>query len=161
MILSLRLKYNIKNAAAKDDVSQTLNYGTLCNKIMDVSKDNSGRWALREFAIQLCRSIQLWVKNVDPGREQDRVVSVEILLPKGALRVEGGLGIELSMCGPTETETEFFIVKGLRVPCIIGVHPHEKVEKQTVAIDLKLSGLRDEDFELNGQPIVRAVTAVR
>ena len=157
-ILSLRLKYSVLDAAAKDDVAKTLNYGTLCGKVIEFVDANSGKWALRECAYELGRMVGTWAYDV-PGEEPKGEVQVEILLPKGALRVEGGLGIELSMKG-YEVTAQVFIVKELRVPCIIGVNAHERVEKQIVVINLRMSGVRRSDLQLNGQPMVKAVAEV-
>jgi len=158
VILSIQLKYDLLKAAAKDDVAKTLNYGTLCQEVIEFFIDNTGTWVLHEFAFQVCRLLMDWMFKVTRA-EQERRVRVEILLPKGALRVEGGLGVELLMTG-TNVDSQFLTVKELKVPCIIGVNSHERVEKQTVVIDLKMNDVSEEDLEWNGQPIVKAVTEV-
>ncbi|KAI9873209.1 MAG: trifunctional dihydropteroate synthetase [Pleopsidium flavum] len=156
IVLSLRLEHELLPAAAKDDVAKTLNYGTLCQEVTQFFKDNTGRWVLHEFAFEVCRLVMYWMVKVTDANEQERKVRVEILLPKGALRVEDGVGVELSMTG-SNVDSQVLMVKELKVPCIIGVNPHERVEKQTVVIDLKMKRVREEDLKLNGQPVVKSV----
>jgi len=158
VILSLRLTHDVVDAAAKDDVDKTLNYGVLCREVTNHVSKSEGKWALHECAYEVGKMAVAWAKKeTAAGGLKD--VQVEILLPKGALRVEGGLGIEVSMRGYQVT-AQTLVVKELKVPCIIGVNAHERVEKQIVVVNLRMTGIKQEDLVLNGQPIVKAVAEV-
>ena len=157
VILSLRLTHNLVNAAAKDDVDKTLNYGVLCRKVTKHISENTGKWALHECAHEVGKTAVGWA-----GKDADgelREVKVDVLLPKGALRVEGGLQVEVWMHGD-DIVARALVVKGLSVSCIIGVNTHERVEKQMVMIDLRMTHVREQDLAQNGQPIVKAVAEV-
>ena len=157
VVLSLRLTHNIVDAASKDDVDKTLNYGVLCKEVTQFVSGHQGKWTLNECAHEVGKMAVAWAKKETKGELKG--VKVDILLPKGALRVEGGLGIEVLMQG-YEVTAQILVVKELRVPCIIGVNDHEKVEKQMVVIDLRMTGVRREDLVLNGQSIAKAVAEV-
>lgn len=157
VVLSLRLNHNVVDAAAKDDVYKTLNYGILCKEVTQFVCGHQGKWALNECAHEVGKMAVAWAKKETKGELKD--TKIGILLPKGALRVEGGLGVELSMQGYQVTN-QTLVVKELRVPCIIGVNYHETVEKQMVVIDLRMTGVRREDLVLNGQSITKAVAEV-
>ncbi len=157
VVLSLRLTHNVVSAAAKDDVDMTLNYGILCKQVTQFVCGYQGKWALNECAYEVGKLAVTWAKQETWGELKD--TKIDILLPKGALRVEGGLGIEVSMQG-YQVKAQTLVVKELRVPCIIGVNDHEKVEKQMVVIDLRMTGVRREDLVLNGQSIAKAVAEV-
>ena len=157
VVLSLRLTHNVVSAAAKDDVDMTLNYGILCKQVTQFVCGYQGKWALNECAYEVGKLAVTWAKQETWGELKD--TKIDILLPKGALRVEGGLGIEVSMQAYRVT-AQTLVVKELRVPCIIGVNDHEKVEKQMVVIDLRMTGVRREYLVMNGQSIVKAVAEV-
>lgn len=157
VILSLRLTHDLVAAAAKDDVAKTLNYGTLCREVTHYVGENTGKWALHECAQEVGKMAVAWAKKGTKG--ELREVEVNILLPKGALRVEGGLEIVVPVIGD-RMGTQVLVVNEMRVPCIIGVNAHERVEKQMVVINLKMTGVREEELASNGQPIVKAVAEV-
>lgn len=157
VILSLRITHNVVEAAAKDDVDKTLNYGMLCKEVTQFVSGYQGNWALNTCAHEVGMMARAWAEKDMEGEVKD--IKVDLFLPKGALRVEGGVGIEWSMKG-YQAMDETLVVKELRVPCIIGVNAHERVEKQMVVIDLRMTDVRREDFELNGQSMVMAVVEV-
>lgn len=157
VILSLRLAHNLVGAAAKDDVSKTLNYGILCREVTNHVSNHEGKWALHECAQEVGNMALMWAMRETQGEPKD--VQVEILLPKGALRVEGGVGIEVSMQADRVT-AQTLVVKELKVPCIIGVNAHERVEKQMVVVNLRMTGVKQEDLVVNGQSTVQAVAEV-
>jgi FolB domain-containing protein len=121
----------IQNAAAGDDVSKALDYGKLYKLIH--RKLTTGNSQFRNVhalhdAVRNCIAPNVCVK-------------VEINLPKALLRAEGGLAYTVveeyrdSLLLPTET----LEIHGIRCACIIGVNPHERLEKQIVIVDLTFS----------------------
>lgn len=172
VILSVRLAYNIRDAAATDDVVKTIDYGSLCKHLTQyvqaTERESKGWKTLYEFAGGVGKEAVGKAMEMGPsfykGLEAEAQVTaqVEVVLPKGALRVEGGVGLGLEMRGgQVAKESVEMMVRDLRVPCIIGVNKHERLEKQTVVVGLKMSGpLPDSVLAGSGQEVVRTVAEV-
>jgi FolB domain-containing protein len=121
----------IQNAAAGDDISKALDYGKLYKLIH--RKLTTGNSQFRDIhalhdAVRSCIAPNVCVK-------------VEISLPKALLRAEGGVTYTVvevyknNVLLPTAT----LGIHGVRCACIIGVNPHERLEKQIVIVDLIFS----------------------
>jgi len=124
--------FAIEMAAAGDDVSKALDYGKLYKMVC--GKLTSPHASFRDIH-QLADAVRTCVaSNVE--------VRMEITLPKGSLRAERGLKyvrweeFKDAYVLPRETLT----IAGIRCSCIIGVNPHERLEKQNVIIDIELGG---------------------
>jgi FolB domain-containing protein len=118
----------IQNAAAGDDVSKALDYGKLYKLIHRKLTTSNAHFrdvhALQD-AVRNCIASNISVK-------------IEINLPKALLRAEGGLAYSRveeykdNHLLPVETLS----ISGIRCACIIGVNPHERLEKQVVIVGL-------------------------
>lgn len=125
----------IQNAAGGDDVSKALDYGKLYKLIHGKLTTSNAQFrdfhALHE-AVRNCIASNVCVK-------------VEISLPKALLRAEAGLTYTRAeeykddYLLPSETLT----IRGIRCACIIGVNPHERLEKQVVMVELIFSEMPD------------------
>jgi dihydroneopterin aldolase len=118
----------IQNAAAGDDVSKALDYGKLYKLIhrkLTTSNVHFRDVHALQDAVRNCIASNISVKT-------------EINLPKALLRAEGGLTYSRveeykdDYLLPVETLS----ISGIRCACIIGVNPHERLEKQFVIVDL-------------------------
>lgn len=123
--------FAIQNAAAADDVSKALDYGKLYKLIH--RKLTTGNSQFRNVhalhdAVRNCIAPNVCVK-------------VEISLPKALLRAEGGLTYTVveEYRDDLLLSTESLEIRGIRCACIIGVNPHERLEKQNVIVDLIFS----------------------
>ena len=83
------------------------------------------------------------------------------MAPKALLRVEGGLGREIvlvrrrrkagggdegeMMDGFWQVASQSWTIAGLKTACVIGVNPHERLEKQSVVLELGVSSNRGDD----------------
>jgi FolB domain-containing protein len=140
VLLSLEIPYDFQKAAVTDDVSQTLDYGkiykSLTHNLVGPSKSAS------ELALRIRDVLQpvefFWAT---------------IVLPKGNLRAEGGLHFAFDFqAGEKSGEIvvmQSLSIKGIRCPCIVGVNPHEREEKQIVEVnlDIKRTNFVDGDPE--------------
>jgi FolB domain-containing protein len=121
----------IRNAAAGDDVSKALDYGKLYKLIYGKLTTSNAQFrdvhALHD-AVRNCIASNVCVK-------------MEISLPKALLRAEGGL----TYARVEEYKDDYLLpietlsIRGIRCACIIGVNPHERVEKQVVIVDVIFS----------------------
>src|SRR5947209_16909847 len=118
----------IQNAAAGDDVSKGLDYGKLYKLI-------HRRLTTSTAPFRDVHALQDAVRNCIASNVS---VKLEIKMPKALLRAEGGLTYSRveeykdDYLRPTETLS----ISGIRCACIIGVNPHERVEKQVVVVGL-------------------------
>ena len=137
--LSLQLQLDTSNASTSDELAHTFSYGHICKDI-STKLDGETFSSLNQLAVGVADLANNW-----PGE----VLSVQAWAPKGLLRVEGGLGREVLLRRVEIIDTGFrhlqwrvdtlgWLIKGLKLACIIGVNPHERLEKQNISIDLKL-----------------------
>ena len=118
----------IQNAAAGDDVSKALDYGKLYKLIyrkLTTSNTHFRDVHALQDAVRSCIASNISVK-------------IEINLPKALLRAEGGL----TYSRVEEYKDDYLLpvetlrISGIRCACIIGVNPHERLEKQVVIVGL-------------------------
>ena len=118
----------IQNAAAGDDVSKALDYGKLYKLIhrkLTTSNTHFRDVHALQDAVRNCIASNVTVK-------------IEINLPKALLRAEGGL----TYFRVEEYKNDHLLavetlnISGIRCACIIGVNPHERLEKQVVIVGL-------------------------
>ena len=152
--LSLQLQLDASGATTSDDIAHTFSYGHIC-KDVTAKLDRKGFTSLNHLVVGVVDLANNW-----PGE----TLSMQVGAPKGLLRVEGGLEREvlLRRVGVIDTgfrhlqwrvDTLGYLIKGLKVACIIGVNPHERLEKQSVSINLKVPGEMerpDVDFYKGG-----------
>lgn len=133
----------INQAAASDDVSETLDYGKLYKNIqrnLDNQKDYAN---ILEVADQILLALKT------PGTD----LSLEIKLPKATLRAEGGFTYTSNRHGSPKTldRHDSVSIRGIKCACIIGVNPHERRDKQILVIDLT--------FKSDAKPSSEPITA--
>ncbi|KAL2046309.1 hypothetical protein N7G274_001756 [Stereocaulon virgatum] len=141
LVLSLYLTIDTTFAASSDNVAHTFSYGQMY-------KDVDAKIRGKDF-----ESIDHLTSEISSlaGNWPGETLKIVALAPKALLRVEGGFGKEVVLRrGEVNMEEfeqllwqveshEWFLV-GLKVACIIGVNEHERIERQTVSIDLKALG---------------------
>lgn len=141
IVLSLQLQIDNTSADNVNDLRNTFSYGQISKDVM--AKLNSKTFmSIDHFTSELAGLADNW-----PGE----VLKVQALAPKAMLRVEGGFGREFVL-KRTETKTHGFknlnwhvgnhewFIKDLKLACIIGVNPEEKLEKQNISIDIRIQG---------------------
>ena len=139
IILSIQLQIDTTSAGISDDIKHTFSYGQLCKDIT-TNVDGKTFISIENLAGDVTRLAGHW-----PGK----TLRLQVLAPKAMLRVEGGFGCDLFL-RRSETEASGreapdwglesyeWVVRGLKLACIIGVNPHERLEKQNLSIDLHI-----------------------
>lgn len=124
------------DAAAQDDnVSYTIDYGKLYKRLVaSISKQSF------ENVYHLCQVIRTSLPEA-------RAFSVHVRLPKGVLAADDGaaFGWE-SHVSPADGEVEVkqtMTIKGIACRCIIGVNPHERIEKQKLDVTIHIEGVEN------------------
>ncbi|KAI9763542.1 MAG: hypothetical protein M1840_000450 [Geoglossum simile] len=140
VIISFRVNYSIQNPGETDDIRDTLDYRPMYKAATSLDfKEFSG---LVPLAREVCRLVQ----RASCGL----AVEVVLRLPKAVLHAEG-VELEVGMREGDKLELKTLSVVNLRVPCIIGVGTHERVEKQPVILNLKargeMVGKGDKDYQ--------------
>lgn len=158
VLLDVRVHTDLAEAGATDDVNATINYGSLCKSINNLIESKGSFGNLAYFAHCLCHT----ALSVSDGGEK---VELAVTLPKGLLLAEGiGLSIVMAKGGNTMdagkmiVERQSFFVKNLRVPCIIGVNSHERIQKQEVVVNLTF--LEFDDELLTGDVYINLMTGL-
>lgn len=139
--IKAKVPISVDEAGMLDDVNQTVHYGTLAKSIMEIFKDQDVTFAsLEELVVAIANKALL------QGVEA-RLLELMIILPEAILLADGlGVVCNVSRIDPPpglDEETKLkgtelkLVVKDLRLNCIIGVNPHERVEKQPVVVNLE------------------------
>ena len=147
IVLTLRLLINTTSAGTSDEIAHTFSYGKM-------HEDAILLWNARFRSIDDLTSNLVGdaLANNWPGES----LQISLVAPKALLRVEGGLGRDVTLrrqwtgSGAAKKqiwgcERHSWLVKNLKVACIIGVNPHERLEKQQVTINLEILGEHGKD----------------
>ena len=151
IVLTLKLLFDTTSAGTSDEIAHTFSYGQMCKDITTLSEG-----CFRNIDDLTSNLVSIALAKKWPGKS----LQISVVAPKALLRVEGGLGREVTVRKRwTESkavkqvvwdlERHAWRVTGLKVACIIGVNPHERLEKQQVTIDLEIlgeSGKAEEDY---------------
>lgn len=135
-LVTVRVPNSIDAAGRTDKIADTLDYRPIYKAIIEL-QSSKAHHDLPEFSKEICNRVSQVTSA--PNLE------VAVLLPK-AIRDADGVQIETRMqstkgFGSTPTiHSSIFIVKGLKVECVIGVGEAERREKQSVVLDLELRG---------------------
>lgn len=158
LLLTLALHLDTSAAGATDDIDSTFSYGIMCKDVLAAIEggDFESMRALVEGIVRVARG---W-----PGVG----LRVGVVAMKALLRVEGGLGLEVSyereIWGWRRGVWEWG-VRGLRCACVVGVNEHERGERQGVVLGLGLGleGVLEEGVFREGawRELVRGVCEVR
>ncbi|KAL8947053.1 MAG: hypothetical protein Q9222_006624 [Ikaeria aurantiellina] len=148
VVLNIRLKIDTTAASTSDDVSHTFSYGQISREITS-QLDGKTFNNLQHLITVLTTFAAFW-----PGED----TKLQALAPKALLRVEGGLEISHTMRRKERYEengvpqvrhvdTRSWSIKGLKLACIIGVNKHERLEKQSVNVDLRIPAIDPRTFD--------------
>jgi FolB domain-containing protein len=144
VLIDLEMPTNIEVAAEKDSVSNTIHYGILCKAITKAIKARHFD-SLPDLADAISQAA------MSEGRGE-LGLDLTILLPKAHLHAEG-VGIRRRQTYESDegvkvlrSESDILVVKNLRISCIIGVNPHERLEKQMVVFNIRLYSERNPLF---------------
>ncbi|MCJ1349533.1 trifunctional dihydropteroate synthetase [Peltigera leucophlebia] len=154
IILSLQLQIDNTSAGNVDDIRNTFSYSQICKDVM-AKLDSKTFMSIDHLTSELAGLADNW-----PGE----ALKMQAMAPKAMLRVEGGFGREFSL-KRIETKTHGFktlnwhvgshewVIKGLKLACIIGVNHHEQLEKQNISIDIRIQGeaeVADYSLQIKG-----------
>ena len=143
LVLSLSLKLDTSSAGASDDVNHTFSYGQMCKDI--VAKVGGGHFhTIYHLTSEIADLANTW-----PGG----TLKITAMAPKALLRVDGGFGRDIILHrsergqskSPWEVISHEWFIQGLNIACVIGVNEHERLEKQTINIGLKMKGETDQE----------------
>ena len=149
IVLTLKLLIDTTSAGTLDEIAHTFSYGQMCKDATILSGVSFRSIdAFTKFLVEIVLD-----KNW-PGE----TLHIFCVAPKALLRVEGGLGRDITLRKKWieneaakmqiwSCETHSWLVKDLKVACIIGVNSHERLERQQVAISLEILGEHGKDEE--------------
>ena len=162
VILDVRMPTSIELAANTDNVVHTIHYGHLGKAITKLVQSGKNFESIKIFADEICKTA------LGPGGGK-QVVELTVTLPKALLLAQSfgivtqqvrQLQVEDSSVMQLHTESERLFVQGMKLACIIGVNPHERLEKQHVVVDLSFYDVADSIYK-GYAVLVKKVTDVR
>ncbi|KAI9860338.1 MAG: trifunctional dihydropteroate synthetase [Trichoglossum hirsutum] len=145
--MSLRIRTSIQRAGETDNIEDALDYRHIYKAA--TALDSRRFPGLISFTEEICNS----TLEACGGRS----IEATVRLPRALLQADG-VTLEASMDKSQDNSTKLTVksktlhVTELRIPCIIGVGAHERVEKQPLVVNLKMSGeivdKNDADYQL-------------
>ena len=142
VIINLQLHLDTSRSGISDDLQYSFSYGQMYKDVS--SAIDGGRFDYVSLVTELIKAAWHW-----PGKSVD----CRVMLPKALLRVEEGISLQFQMvklAGEAWTlSTIDWSIKGLKTACIIGVNAHERLEKQTVNVEIHFHKERDALAELH------------
>lgn len=146
IIISLQLYVDTTSAGSSDDIKDTFSYGQMYKDVISKAEGVCFE-SIDDLAWSLGELFDDW-----PGK----MIKMQVLAPKGSLRAEGGLTKECCWrrsIGNRGTKytlvSHAWAIRGLKLACIIGVNPHERLERQIVNINLQIVGeIQADAYEL-------------
>ena len=139
VLVSLRLHRDTLRASTSDDVADTFSYGQMCKDVIALV-DGKKFTGLDALDGRIRRISESWAGEL---------LECLVELPKGLLRVEGGLGrvVIVQRKAPDEWQivSSQWIIRKIKAACIIGVNPHERLNKQAVSVDIRISNTGEHD----------------
>ena len=149
IVLTLKLLIDTTSAGKSDEIGHTFSYGQMCKDVAVLSD---------RYFRSVDDLIHHLVATATSAKWPGESLQVFLLAPKALLRVEGGLGRQVTLRKqlvgeqPTWTsERQVWLVKQLKMACIIGVNSHERLEKQQVTVDLEILGQHEIVNNLNAK----------
>ena len=134
IMLSLKLYIDTRSAGDSDNIRDTFSYSNMCKDVFG-QVDGASFATIDDLARCVGELMNGW-----PGK----MLKMVALAPKAVLRAQGGLAKqcvwERKAEGDLSLHSHAWRIKDLQLACIIGVNPHERLEKQTVIIDLRIVG---------------------
>ncbi|MCJ1371890.1 trifunctional dihydropteroate synthetase [Loxospora ochrophaea] len=128
--ISVRLQKDVSSAGEKDDIDQTVSYGKMCKDIQKLVASQKEFDGLEDLNDQI-KGLSI---NNDWGGGALYVTSVA---PKATLRAEGGISLQSFYAWDEgDVNTATWWINDMKMACIIGVNPHERLEKQLVIVNL-------------------------
>lgn len=133
VMICLQLHIDTSKTGDFDDLLHSFSYGQIC-KDLTSTVDAKTFVDIDRLTNAVCEAARPW-----PGQK----IKGQVLLPKAFLRVDGGFRKHFARLelpnGDWEPLEDRWMVEGIKAACIIGVNAHERLEKQTVNVDLTVS----------------------
>jgi FolB domain-containing protein len=148
VLVSAEIFMNIRSAAKDDDFTKALDYRTLYKSIRGCDTFVYG--CIFDLTRELVKSL------IKSNPEQVRRGRLRILLPKALSRCEGGVFLD---CG-FEAENQPLValqpmelsLRDIKLSCIVGINPAERVKKQPIVLQMRIVGKRNEKTNWSNLP---------
>ncbi|KIX03347.1 dihydroneopterin aldolase [Rhinocladiella mackenziei CBS 650.93] len=121
---------NFEAAAARDDVSLSMDYGKLYKRIASGLKE-----------VDVYPAIHVLISRLSELVSEYAQLDIEILLPKALLPANGGVLYRFQVdrsAVEVATSTLTLTIQQIACSCIIGVNPRERLYKQSLFLDISL-----------------------
>ena len=148
IILSVSFLMDTTSTGISDDISHTFSYGHVCSEVTG-KLDRRNFPSLDHLNTELASLAEDWPVEI---------LKIATLAPKALLRVDtrsngtrGGLECKVVLRRPQSRMrgvrhpawciySHVWTIAAIKPACIIGVNPHERLEKQIVCIELRIYG---------------------
>ncbi|RVX65980.1 hypothetical protein B0A52_09906 [Exophiala mesophila] len=140
--LDIQPTFTLEAAAAKDDLSLTLDYGKPYKQLVKEANETL-----------TYPDIRYLISHISDVVADYASLSLEISLPKALLQAKEGLAYHAMIDKSPDAGTVFTLsltIKQIAAECIIGVNPHERTYKQPLFFDISVPIVAGS-FEIVGE----------
>jgi dihydroneopterin aldolase len=138
--VTITLDKKFESASSTDTVdNSTIHYGILSKAIQ--ARLQNDDWVSTGA---LSESLVTSVKEV-AGTTPIFAIETSVYYPKGSMFGDG-VSHKLSITeviGSPRTRSDVLYLRNLRIPCLIGVNPNERLQKQPVLVNLWIDGIQE------------------
>tara|TARA_R110002003_G_scaffold351_24_gene19083 strand:+ start:16861 stop:17499 length:639 start_codon:yes stop_codon:yes gene_type:complete len=138
--VTITLDKKFESASSTDTVdTSTIHYGILSKAIQ--ARLQNDDWVSTGA---LSESLVTSVKEV-AGTTPIFAIETSVYYPKGSMFGDG-VSHNLSIAeviGSPRTRSDVLYLRNLRIPCLIGVNPNERLQKQPVVVNLWIDGIQE------------------
>lgn len=150
VLVSVRVRHSLLRAAHTDDISYTLDYRKIYNDaILPLGPEKH----VSLFNLACEASKQIHLKSGGAASE------ITVTLPNALLNSEAGVSITQISTHEGHIAERSISIKDLRIYCIIGVNPAERLVKQPVIISVEthnsVGGLECTNFQKLLGPMIK------
>jgi FolB domain-containing protein len=128
VLVSVRVRHSLLKAADTDDISYTLDYRKIYNDaILPLGLERHS--SLLDLVEQASKQVF--------SASGEAAFEITVALPNALLNSDGGVSITQSVSSEDGLADRSMSIKDLRIYCIIGVNPAERLVKQPVIISVE------------------------
>lgn len=135
--VTLTLGNQFTSASSTDSVdASTVHYGLLSKAIQaafqDATTEHLSTAVLSSRILQCARKVT--------GTTNIYAIEIDVCYPKGSMFGDGA-GYTIATIHDPPLRSQVLYLRNLRVPCILGVNPNERLQKQPVVLNVWVDGI--------------------
>ena len=153
--VSVSIPYDLRPAAAGDDISKSINYGSLSKQILASVEDPSSEFGSLEHFLD---HIFLTCFGAFPGIQE---MTIDVVKSRALPYAEGVRILSSRARNGSRLAPDHLLIQQLSCNLIVGLNPCEREDKQVVCFDVDISAPRELDSGFDLRRLAKEIHQVR